>query len=262
MQPLWVSIWNTPANKNNCFVRVEGGSLLRPHARWQKMHKSKTRISVTHLLTLFRSSSKWCSVVVSHWPSTWCEHQNQPRPAGSEEALVATLVDLGDVKKGHVGLSQNNRHPRVSKQKQRQIRTKRMWPTFHNHIKIVHNLSSWAFGCALVFPLVPLFYCRYDQQLSKLVICCPCRQLLSHFHPFHRRSGTTKWSNDMLCTDREEPKCVCAFSCDGKALIHTIPLAYTPDASPLLSPAPSLSEHQRAAAGWVFSPGGLSLCET
>lgn len=186
--PRWLSVWWS------CPLHC-------PPAQYQKMHTTTAKIIPTHLWTILHSSSMLCPATVFHWPSTWCEHQTQSRSAGSEEALSATSVALGDVKESRVGLSQNNCHPCVNSflfetktnaPTDTCIMISWRWPTFHYYIKVVNILSSRVFGCTRVFSPIPLVYSRYGQQLSKVVKFCPWRQLVCHFLPCYLRSGTTK----------------------------------------------------------------------
>lgn len=171
------------------------------------MHETTARIIPTHLAKILHSSSTLCLAVVFHRPSTWCEHRSRSQWAGFEEALSATLAALGDVKESCVGLSQNNCHACVNSlpsgaktnaPTNTYIISPRCWHTFHYYIKVVVNFSSRVFSYTLVFPLITLFYSRDGQELSKAKKFCPCRQLVSQFHPFHCRSGATTWNNDML----------------------------------------------------------------
>lgn len=63
--------------------------------------------------------------------------------------------------------------------------------TFHHHVKVVDDVSSRVLGLAHVLPSIAVLHFRQDQKPTEVVIFCPRRQLLSHFHPLDFWSGTT-----------------------------------------------------------------------
>lgn len=75
--------------------------------------------------------------------------------------------------------------------------------TFHDHVEVVNCFSGCVLGFTHVLPSIALLCVRQEQKLPKVVKFCLRGQLLSHFHPFYFRNGTTIIRNMVIRVKRQ-----------------------------------------------------------